>query len=94
MRNWPTDKAYVVFGLKEPCHEGERTHPLTPAAAALLSSTERIALAAKALADIGANAGNMEPDILAEEIDRRTGVGFEASAVVTFSLRQSERRSK
>jgi hypothetical protein len=66
---------------------GEAIAAVTPARAALMSSSERIARAAKALSDMGPEADNMAPGTLAKELSRRTGVGFEAGLAVALSTR-------
>jgi hypothetical protein len=58
---------------------------LSPNEASLLTPDQKVARAIAALKEIGEEANQLPGSALADEIDRRTGVGFEAAAIVVLS---------
>jgi hypothetical protein len=64
-----------------------RMRPLPPQQAILLSTSQKLTLAGRAVEEIGVGtAREMEAGMLADEINRRSGVGFEAAIIVALSI--------
>lgn len=58
---------------------------LSPSEASRLTPDQKVAHGLAALRQIGDDAKNLPGSALADEIDRRTGVGFEAAVLVVLS---------
>lgn len=71
--------------------ESDAMTPLSELSPAQMSTNGRMALAARALRMMQEEVKGLPPDVVAEKIDDRTGVGFEAAAEVAYTAYAARR---